>query len=381
MASTSRNEKKVSGANNYIPESIVFPILSKLPVKSLKRFSCVSKSWTHLFENPVFINMFRKNLVSKSHSLYNDDDDDVYFVLHQYVHSFRWDFYVLCGEKFEYKLKMDLPSSFHIRVIRILGSAMNGVFCIYDCDNHTMAALWNPATEEVKVIPPGSAEFQGQFTTEIVLHGFGYDHVTDDYKLIQHVSYITFNESSDDIHGLFWEIYSLKSNSWKKFNFDIPVRGWITGSDVYLNGECHWWGKVNNESYLVSFNLCKEAFLITPSPIENVQDGDVDLVVLYGHVAMISNRNKTSFQISILGEFGVKESWIKLFDVEPLSGIEQPIGTVMKGKIFFRKKDGELAYIDLITGLIQEIGIEGGKSWCQMVIYKKNLRRFGAINM
>ncbi|MCI87742.1 hypothetical protein A2U01_0109027, partial [Trifolium medium] len=23
-----------------------------------------------------------------------------------------------------------------------------------------MAALWNPATEEVKVIPPGSAEFQ-----------------------------------------------------------------------------------------------------------------------------------------------------------------------------------------------------------------------------
>jgi hypothetical protein len=53
----------------------------------------------------------------------------------------------------------------------------------------------------------------------------------------------------------------------------------------------------------------------------------------------------------------------------------------MKRNIFFRKKDGELAYIDLTTGVIQEIGIKGGKSRCQMVMYKKNLRRFGEINM
>jgi molecular chaperone HtpG len=86
MASTSRNEK-ISGANNnnYLPEGIVFSILSKLPLKSLKRFSCVSESWAHLFENPIFFTMFHNNLVSKSHSLYNDDDDDVHFVLHQYV--------------------------------------------------------------------------------------------------------------------------------------------------------------------------------------------------------------------------------------------------------------------------------------------------------
>jgi hypothetical protein len=43
MASTSRNEKKDGGAK-YIPEVIAFSILSKLPLKSLKRFSCASKS-------------------------------------------------------------------------------------------------------------------------------------------------------------------------------------------------------------------------------------------------------------------------------------------------------------------------------------------------
>jgi hypothetical protein len=161
----------------------------------------------------------------------------------------------------------------------------------------------------------------------------------------------------------------------------MPVRDWIIGSDVYLNGVCRWWGNVNNELFLVSFNFCNEVCLTTPSPIENVQDCDADLVVLYGHVAMISNRKKTSFQISILGELGVKKLWTRLFDIEPFSCIEQPIGTSMKGNIFFRKKDGELAYIDLTTGVIQEIGIKGGKSRCQMVMYKKNLRRFGEINM
>ncbi|KAK2408389.1 putative F-box protein [Trifolium repens] len=81
----SRNDKKVSGTGNYIVDDIAFCILSKLPDKSLKRFSCIRKSWTRLFENSVFI-MFRNNLVSKSHSLY--EDDDVYLILCQNVDNY-----------------------------------------------------------------------------------------------------------------------------------------------------------------------------------------------------------------------------------------------------------------------------------------------------
>jgi molecular chaperone HtpG len=331
----------------YIADDIAFSILSKLPDKSLKRFSCVRKSWSRLFENSNFINMFRKNLVSKSHSLY--DDNDVYHLLFQNEDN-----------------------------CRVLGSAINGVCCIYDSDDHTSVILGNPATEETKAIPHSSVEYQPHFTTHVVLQGFGYDYVRDDYKIIQHVSYITFNENpSDDVtHELFWEIYSLKSNTWKKFNFDIPIRGiWnnIACSDVYLNGVCHWWGQENEESYLVSYNLCNEVCISTPSPIKYVFD--VDLMVFKGYVAMISNCKKTiSFQISVLFELGVKESWIRVLDVEPLSGIERPIGAAMNGNIFFRKKDGGIAYFDLNTGLIKEIGIKGLDS-CQLVIYKKNFVR------
>jgi hypothetical protein len=38
-----------------------------------------------------------------------------------------------------------------------------------------------------------------------------------------------------------------------------------------------------------------------------------------------------TFYISILGEFGVEESWTKLFIVRPLSSVDRPIGVGVKG--------------------------------------------------
>jgi outer membrane protein assembly factor BamB len=126
-------------------------------------------------------------------------------------------------------------------------------------------------------------------------------------------------------------------------------------------------------------------YITTPLPLEEDTDDDdfeVNLIVLNESVAIITNwKNTTSFQISILGEFGVKESWIRLFDVELLTSIERLIGAGEKGNIFFRREDGELVCFDLTTGLIKEIGIKGERYWCQIAIHKKNLHLIGDINM
>jgi hypothetical protein len=80
-----------------------------------------------------------------------------------------------------------------------------------------------------------------------------------------------------------------------------------------------------------------------------------------------------NISISILGEPDVMESWIKLFDVRPLSCVDNPIGAGKEGDIFFRNNDGELAYLDLTTGIIQNIGVKAEKWRAQkVVIYKKN---------
>jgi F-box interacting protein len=378
----------------YIPDDISFSILSKLSVKSLYRFSSVCKSWNHLFQNPNFINMFRKNLISKSHSLY--DENDVCLILHQSVllPEYHLNWYLFSGDKFENKLKLNFASPFNmalrhgIAVIRILGSAINGTLCVYSYNNlneEINAVLWNLATEEIKVIPHSLATItnSNNVVAYFIHHGFGYDHIRDDYKVIHHVNYHNYDDN-DDAWPPFWEIYSLKSNSWRKLGFDMPTRYRRTNGYVYMNGVCHWLGETIDETCVtidekcvVSFNLSNEVFIITPLPPDCF---DVNLVVLNGSFTLISNYKKTeSFHISILGEFGVKESWVRLFDIGPLSCIDIPIGA-RKDTVFFKRKNDELVCFNLTTGMIEEIGVKGEKCWCQMIVYKENLHPIEGMN-
>jgi hypothetical protein len=80
---STRNEKV---SNTNISDDIAFSILSKLPFKSFKRFEYVCKSWSLLFENHLFMNMFRNNLLSNSYYggasiVYNVYDESI----HEYV--------------------------------------------------------------------------------------------------------------------------------------------------------------------------------------------------------------------------------------------------------------------------------------------------------
>ena len=92
---------------------------------------------------------------------------------------------------------------------------------------------------------------------------------------------------------------------------------------------CHWLGEdgydndKDDDIDLLSFDLSKEAFMITPIPSEchshNFQFAWKDLVALNGFIALISYCEKNDiFHLSILGEIGVKEPWTKLYIVCPL---------------------------------------------------------------
>ena len=53
------NEK----VRNYRSDDIGLYILSKLPLKSLKRFECVHRAWSLLYKNTHFMNMFLNNFL------------------------------------------------------------------------------------------------------------------------------------------------------------------------------------------------------------------------------------------------------------------------------------------------------------------------------
>jgi len=151
-----------------------------------------------------------------------------------------------------------------ILVFRILDSgSITGILCLRNTNNGR-TVCWNPATKEFKVIPPSPLEAVPSYQRfDTILHGFGYDHDKDDYKLIRYLYYFSPTSRDWEDFGIpvedvpwgdiscdsFWEIYSLRSNSWKKLNINMylgdtscsfSTLDCVASERLYLDGRCHW---------------------------------------------------------------------------------------------------------------------------------------------
>jgi len=316
------------------------------------------------------MNEFLKNIISK----YDFSYDDECLLLKQTIpgNDYQCAIYMLSGERFEKKVKLELllPFQYVDTCIDISGSCVNGTLCLFQAEgvDHKTIVLWNPTSREFKVIPPSNVDFLSYTKGLTTVHGFGYDSVKDDYKIIQHVKLLQFNYINSylvDIPNIskhLWVIYSLKHKSWRKLDVYMPCRD-SKIVDVNINGMCHWWGISDNGEYLVSFDLSNEVFLTTNVPLdayELLKSDERCLAVLDMFISLLTYyENNACFQIFVLGEFGVMESWTKLFVVRPFHGIEHPIGVGKNGHIFFQKENDELAYFDLSIGILEDIGIQG----------------------
>jgi len=245
--------------NDHIHEDVALVILSKLPLKSLFRFSCVDKSWSLLFENPCFMNLLRKNFLSKDHSYYEDTSLPLNHIDCKYKPLLNSVLYSLPGERFENKVKLNWPNPYDEQFEFIVHSSasVNGILCIQavlrpniPCiEELRRVVLWNPSTGEFKVTPTSPFACESPYCLpRITIHGFGYDQVGDDYKVIR---YVSFYPRIEDCHPKtyedrkkmwkghrrpLWEIYCLKSNSWRKLDRYMPSKYDDLGVQVYTDG-------------------------------------------------------------------------------------------------------------------------------------------------
>lgn len=163
---------------NFLPDELVLFILSKLPLKSLKRFQCVCKSWSLLFKNPNFMNMFSSNVKRDNHSC----RDDTFLVLQTWlpmIHGFRkhCEFYWISNNKFENWVKLDWPPQFQrddIDIYAVGSVSINGMLCLRQkFRDSCRLVLWNPTTSEAKLIPPSPIKnIQPDRSPGSFLHGF-----------------------------------------------------------------------------------------------------------------------------------------------------------------------------------------------------------------
>jgi hypothetical protein len=154
--------------------------------------------------------MYIDNVTGNNHSYY----DDTFLILHKLLpktHRYRThcEFYWLSGEKFENRVKLDWPPPFQNddTNIYIVGSiSINGILCLEQEFRYLrQLVLWNPTTRESKVIPPSPLEnVPPDRNAWFVLQGFSYDHVSDDYKVIQMTDFCP-DYSDDEGEDLTWE--------------------------------------------------------------------------------------------------------------------------------------------------------------------------------
>ncbi|KAI9122710.1 hypothetical protein K1719_006550 [Acacia pycnantha] len=297
-----RNFQKVD-----LPEDLMMEIMVRLPVKSLLRFKYVSKSWYAIITNPYFI----AKQVEWSNSIITENR-----------HS-KIIFQIFPSEKPAYisiisygeKRDLELPFLDNNPNFLFVRGQCNGILCL---SGPSHLILWNPATKEVKAIP------ERKFSYLSVI-GFGFDPITKDYKIVRLLC-----DEKDSI-----EVYILSSDRWRTIYLDnVPYRLWQNGSwNSYLNGFYHWLGpSEGDDTYILSFDFSKEVLGVIKLPLE-VSRSPESVGVLGGSLACAGFSRYGNFEIWVMNEYGVENSWTKKFQIESNLYVVRMLGLLRENEI------------------------------------------------
>ncbi|XP_074364437.1 putative F-box protein At3g25550 [Apium graveolens] len=203
--------KKTTAAE--LPEDLVRrEILTLLPIKSVARFKCVSKSWLSLFSDSKFV----KQHLTRNTTRNPDDHDRV-------IASKNNEIVILS----RYKETLALPYEF----IELVGS-IGGLVCLRSGSN---ISLWNPAIHQSKEFT-----FRPNHTSHCVqVLEFGFDPLTGDGTKIRGCLYWEFTTFARDEDG--YVTFSTATSL-------SPVKFDIGSNDFKLLSEFHFGTSVKGDT-------------------------------------------------------------------------------------------------------------------------------------
>ncbi|XP_061349787.1 F-box/kelch-repeat protein At3g23880-like [Gastrolobium bilobum] len=352
-----RRSRSKKNKNLRMPQELLIQILLRLPVKSLVRFKCVSKSWLSLISDPHFARSHFELAPARIHRL-------VFLAASAYEARSIDSDAPLYNHSSAAAVKLDFLLSQSYPHAEIKGSCRG--FLLLDC--YTNLYVWNPSTGVHKRI--SCYPLEPKYFTFI--HGFGYDPSTDDYLVVQ----ASYDPGADLTTHM--EIFSLRTNTWKQIEgAHFPYMNSCDDARVgsLLNGAIHWlvWNYDLSLNVIVAFDLTERSCSEIPLPDDFFDDFEsCELWVLGGFLSLWAIGEGTT-DIWVMEEYKVHSSWTKAITVSTNDIPTQyfsPICSTKNGDIVgLDGTKGFVKYND--KGLLQEYCNDS--HGCQVAMYTESL--------
>ncbi|CAA0821223.1 Unknown protein [Striga hermonthica] len=284
------------------PDDIIAEILSRLPVKSLVRFKCVSKSWRALISGDQFV---RAHLRISKDSPNFTGQKIIATILLPSGGLKQVDLRTLLhgphADATESRFPMKNPGN----SVRIVGCC-DGLVCL--AVDGKQFSLWNPCTGNYKKLP--EVDDDNMNCLFISKYGFGFDYGSCDYKVLG----IMTGFSGPNRYQIMAKVYNLKADSWKKveiFNDGLPT----DDAAKFVGGKLHWGKKVGLNWEIVSFDLATETLgkVEPPSGFEGFFSAS--LGILGGCLCVLRDFREMNLDVWVLQHYGVGDSWVKMASI------------------------------------------------------------------
>ncbi|XP_059295584.1 F-box/kelch-repeat protein At3g23880-like [Lycium ferocissimum] len=298
-----------------LPQEIIFEILVRLPVKSLLRMRCVSKSLLSLISAPKFL---------KTHLKFSTKKQGFALLFSSsYENTLTFDTCSLYAIMY-YQESPHIPDELHFPCkepfvhYNVVGSC-DGLFCISGGLRDLF--LWNPSIRELKKLSFSGSKVHN---SSYVAYGFGYNECQDDYKVVQVVG------SSHSHYGFQNEfrIYSLRTNSWEMTK-EYPSVIFCNDPAKFVNGRLHWIAmRVSDKSdswFVSSLNLVDGTYDNVALPDLVDGNSDWELGTLDGNLCVFCDYYKVQMDVWVMKVYGLVESWTKVASIPYFTAIEHSI--------------------------------------------------------
>lgn len=341
-------------------------VLLHLPVKHLLRIRCVCKSWCSLIDSISFI---------KRHLQRNIEcNPDAHVIIRSCPRGdsfFLADVHSLCDFPV---VRIDDPVKTYLSGAEFLGSC-NGLVCLLRNNNDIL--LWNPATRKCRELPLPTNIPLPFIPKKCSIIGFGYDHVSDDYKVVR----------IDDTHiwGMMVTVYSLKYNSWTQAE-TIPSGTRITAKrGMYANGSLYW--LANKNSHIIfAFDLGVERHRELPFPVynnENNQIAGMGMIVFDKCLRIIDHYSDYRTDTWLMNDNGVGNSWSMVLSMEQ-QGTQGSFSIVWHGDFSKTQNDllitvdeDRLMRYDHKKNEVKNVKVQGAPRPFDMLVYTESLVQLG----